>query len=57
MNGPQNDDTALTTCPAVSELVSVSGRTTFVSSGLSDTCSSVLPMPSRAKAAMQVARL
>jgi hypothetical protein len=55
--GPMNDETALTTCPAVSELVSDSPDTTFVSSGLSDTCRIVLPIPSSAKATMQVAKL
>ena len=57
MKGPQNEDTAFTTCPAVSELVRVSGRTTLLSRGFSETCSSVLPMPNSAKAVMQVPRL
>ena len=57
MKGPQNDDTAFTTCPTVSELVSASPLTTFVSRGFSDTCRIVLPMPSSTKATMQVTRL
>ena len=57
MKGPQNDETALTTWPAVSELVSASPLTTLVSSGLSDTWRIVLPMPSSTNAVMHVARL
>ena len=55
MKGPQNDETALTTWPAVSELVSASPLTTLVSSGLSDTCMSALPMPSSEKETIIVA--
>lgn len=55
MKGPLNDETALMTWPAVSELERARLSTTFVSSGLSDTCRIVLPMPSRAKATRQAA--
>ena len=57
MNGPQNEEMALTTCPAVSELVRALPFTTLVSSGLSDTWRIVFPTPRRTKASMQVTKL
>ena len=57
MKGPQKEDTALTTWPAVSELVSASPLTTLVSRGLSDTWRMVFPMPRNTNPIMQVAKL
>ena len=49
MNGPQNEETALTTCPAVRLLVnSFWSVTTLFNKGLSDTCRMVLPIPNKA---------
>ena len=57
INGPQKDETAFSTCPAVNELASTFPFTTFVSNGFNDTCKMVLPIPSKAKAIRHVYRL
>lgn len=49
MYGAKRDAKALTNWPSVSVEASLSPLTNTVSSGFSDTCISVLPMPRKAK--------
>ena len=57
MNGAHTAETAFTTCPAVSELESMSPFTTLVSSGFKETCRMVLPIPKRTQASIQLWKL